>query len=205
MANKRETLLKSWIGHLAKSGDFTVAVEWVKSRTWGRNPQVRDNNGESCLDISGCGYCKTSTAIANIAAQLPDLSDVERDNIARLGGTGADNTTKGIARFTGGRWACKLARGGNVDVLHFTRQEKKRNGWLFSSYTGQVLRPATLNERRASIEARNAARAKGRTPSPVYESEGVFETEIPGVYSALVLPLPPYKAPKAPPVESSES
>lgn len=39
-----------------------VTIEWRKSRTWGSNPHI--DFGGDCVSVSGCGYCKESTALA---------------------------------------------------------------------------------------------------------------------------------------------
>lgn len=45
-------------------GDFIITLEWKKSYMWGSNPTAYTNYGFNGESISGCGYCKTSTATA---------------------------------------------------------------------------------------------------------------------------------------------
>lgn len=46
------------------SGEFIITLEWKKSYMWGSNPRAYTNYGFVGESISGCGYCKTSTATA---------------------------------------------------------------------------------------------------------------------------------------------
>lgn len=41
-----------------------ITVEWKRSRIWGMNPRASTNYGFVGSSISGCGYCKLSTATA---------------------------------------------------------------------------------------------------------------------------------------------
>ena len=47
-------------------GDITIAVSWIRSRTWGANPAVVVSAGRETTDgsASGCGYDKESAAVA---------------------------------------------------------------------------------------------------------------------------------------------
>jgi hypothetical protein len=66
---------------------YGFTVEWKKSRTWGRNPQIYFGNNPT-LDVSGCGYCKLSTALAQVLRWLYPHGSEEHDKIWRTGGTG---------------------------------------------------------------------------------------------------------------------
>lgn len=46
------------------NGELIITLEWSKSRMWGMNPRASTNYGFIGGSISGCGYCKTSTATA---------------------------------------------------------------------------------------------------------------------------------------------
>lgn len=54
---------------------FTVTVEWVKSRTWGKNPHatVYGRNFITKDFASGCGYDKESAAIAGAFNDNPEV------------------------------------------------------------------------------------------------------------------------------------
>lgn len=55
-------------------GDLIITVEWKKSYMWGMNPKAFDNYGHESESITGCGYCKLSTATAQVLNQnLPLL------------------------------------------------------------------------------------------------------------------------------------
>lgn len=83
---------------------FLLEVEWRKSPTWGSNPQVDDYSGEPCLDVSGCGYCKLSTAVANMLRHLPDLTPEESSSVWVLGGTGESSVLGKLYELTSGKY-----------------------------------------------------------------------------------------------------
>lgn len=55
--------------------EFTVTVEWVKSRTWGKNPHatVYGRNSITKDFATGCGYDKESAAIAGAFNDNPEV------------------------------------------------------------------------------------------------------------------------------------
>lgn len=57
--------------------ELTISVEWKKSSMWGMNPTaevvVNGVGRISSGSISGCGYDKQSTAVANVLNQVPQL------------------------------------------------------------------------------------------------------------------------------------
>ncbi len=157
---KREARLREYLERGAKCAAygyqvpkrFSVVVEWKRSRTWGRNPQVEDLDGNPCLDISGCGYCKRSTAIAQIGAALPGLNPEQRNAIARTGGTGEACALLSIPRTTGGRWSIDLdGRAREIDILTIYQHTAPA---LFRLHDGAYIRPATPEEIKASRGAR---------------------------------------------------
>ena len=66
-----------------------INVEWKRSQMWGMNPNANayiNGVGEvSSGSISGCGYDKQSTAVANVLNQIPQLIkkmyEVKENNI----------------------------------------------------------------------------------------------------------------------------
>ena len=76
---------------------FSVSVDWVRSRTWGHNPQVgvRTNTGTYTGTASGCGYDKESAAIAEAFNKcdsiLKALYKLKEDGL-RAGKTDASET-----------------------------------------------------------------------------------------------------------------
>lgn len=76
--NQQEQIKKALeqIEKVSKAEDFNnpliITVEWKKSRTWGSNPKAYTNYGFEGENISGCGYCKKSTATAQaLNSHLP--------------------------------------------------------------------------------------------------------------------------------------
>lgn len=55
--------------------EFTVTVEWLRSRTWGKNPHatVYGRNFVTKDFASGCGYDKESAAIAGAFNDNPEI------------------------------------------------------------------------------------------------------------------------------------
>lgn len=76
---KKETTRRANRLAAAKSAhdvdEFTVTVEWVKSRTWGENPHatVYGRNSITKDFASGCGYDKESAAIAGAFNDNPEV------------------------------------------------------------------------------------------------------------------------------------
>lgn len=88
------------INDISNCGTFTYAkinVEWKSSRTWGANPSAvcaysfinndgnADSNRTQSGSISGCGYDKLSTAVADCLNQIPQIKkllySLKNDNI----------------------------------------------------------------------------------------------------------------------------
>lgn len=49
--------------------DVVITINFYKSRTWGYCPKGNDNYGHVTDSITGCGYCKESTATAELLNQ----------------------------------------------------------------------------------------------------------------------------------------
>jgi len=73
-----------------------IVVDWKKSRMYGYNPRIDDMYGQKMTSVSGCGYCKLSTALANVFQYLGDTED-ERAQIARLAGSGEGPVIDGLS------------------------------------------------------------------------------------------------------------
>lgn len=78
----------SKINSIANAGELIEAkieIEWVRNRTWGYNPKAtcwasfrdKDGNRDSVMvesgTVSGCGYDKQSTAVANCLNQIKEV------------------------------------------------------------------------------------------------------------------------------------
>jgi len=63
----------------APKQEIIINLEWTRSSTWGACPKAsayigRDGIGDIESErITGCGYCKTSTAVAQVLNQIPAL------------------------------------------------------------------------------------------------------------------------------------
>jgi len=54
---------------LKKNEKIVIYVDWHKNRVWGYTARARDNKGHKSGIISGCGYDKLSTAVAQVLNQ----------------------------------------------------------------------------------------------------------------------------------------
>lgn len=99
-----------------ETSSFTV--EWVKSNTWGNNPRIL-HHGEKCTNVSGCGYCKHSTALADALCGLGETEE-QRHSIARKGGAGVSSVQSALADAG---WDLKcVANGKAFDCYTITRK-----------------------------------------------------------------------------------
>ncbi len=76
----------------------SVAVEWTRSRTWGSNPAIR-HFGDKCCQVSGCGYDKLSTALADVLRFLFPIDTKEHAAIWQTGGCGESSTVETLNQF----------------------------------------------------------------------------------------------------------
>lgn len=74
----RQLAKLSFSDNLQPLHEITITVVWKKSAMWGHNPTAESYvNGIGALtsgSISGCGYCKLSTAVAEVLNQIPQFS-----------------------------------------------------------------------------------------------------------------------------------
>lgn len=123
--NKREMRARTFIAEKVEympAEGFILEVEWKRSATWGSNPHVYTYEGDDCLDVSGCGYCKLSTAVANMLRHLPDLTPEESSAVWALGGTGMSHLKDELVKRTGGKWRIEVHYcGKGVDVYRVSR------------------------------------------------------------------------------------
>lgn len=78
-----------------EGGSYSFTVEWIDSRTWGSNPRIMHHGGK-CTNVSGCGYCKHSTALAEALRWLGNTED-EQHAIGRKGGCGVSSVKEALA------------------------------------------------------------------------------------------------------------
>jgi hypothetical protein len=88
----------------SSEGSFLLEVEWKRSATWGSNPHVYDFDGSDCVSVSGCGYCKLSTAMGDVLRFLPGLSPEQSAAVWQLGGTGESSVLGKLSALTGGQY-----------------------------------------------------------------------------------------------------
>jgi hypothetical protein len=106
----------------SSEGSFLLEVEWKRSATWGSNPHVYDFDGSDCVSVSGCGYCKLSTAVANMLRHLPGLTAEESSAVWGFGGIGESSILAKFEAATGGKWAIvRHYSSKSVDVYRVTR------------------------------------------------------------------------------------
>jgi hypothetical protein len=74
--------------------------------------------GEKCTNVSGCGYCKHSTALADALRWLGDTED-QQHAIRRKGGCGV-SSVKDALKECG--WKLENVTGGKkYDIYHISR------------------------------------------------------------------------------------
>lgn len=123
MATKRklttcEQRSKAYCEHLQQCRGGQIHIEWRKSRTWGNNPVIENHCGEKCCSVSGCGYCKESTALADVLQFLGETEE-ERSSIARTGGAGVSSVETALNKIG---WSLKaIARPKTADVYQLSR------------------------------------------------------------------------------------
>lgn len=65
---KEEAALKAQLDRVSNAeifkGGMVITVEWKRSRVWNKTATSHTNTGFKSPVVSGCGYCKTSTATA---------------------------------------------------------------------------------------------------------------------------------------------
>lgn len=98
-----------------------LVIEWSRGRHGSSNPQIYDNYRRRCCNVRGAGYCKESTALADVLQWLADDDDA-RLNIAMTGGAGVPSVARALAAigWTLQRVGCSPFR---TDVYHITRAE----------------------------------------------------------------------------------
>jgi hypothetical protein len=94
-----------------------ITIEWRKSKTWGSNPFI-GWSGSNCCHVSGCGYCKESTALADVLQFLGN-DENQSLNIAATGGCGVSSVAHAL-EAAGWSLTC-VARSSTADTYRITR------------------------------------------------------------------------------------
>jgi len=94
--NKSEQAAQSLCNRIHDLESYDFTVEWVKSTMWGSNPVIRYRDAKTC-SVSGCGYCKHSTALADTLRFLFPQGSDEHNKIWQTGGCGVSSVISTLA------------------------------------------------------------------------------------------------------------
>ena len=94
----------------------TFAVDWKKSRTWGRTASVNVRGGRAAL-ASGCGYDKLSACVVEYLSEAP-----APELVAAIRGCGGSGIRNVIDKARAAGWNLEHVHDGNtVDVFRLSR------------------------------------------------------------------------------------
>ena len=117
--NTTETRAKNMCETIISNGCGSINMEWRKSNMYGHNPAILDNRGNKCCNVSGCGYCKESTALADVLRYLFFLDSNEYRKILAAGGSGVSSI---IAKLETFGWKLeKTVSGSSYDVFSINK------------------------------------------------------------------------------------
>jgi len=107
-----ETRAKAYCNQINESGSGYIAIEWRKSRIWGRVAVILDNRGYKAAEASGCGYDKESACLVELLKFLCPSCSV-------CGGAGFRSVE--IACEKDGWRLAKTVSGETFDAFHIER------------------------------------------------------------------------------------
>lgn len=87
----------NYCGDLNQYNGGRIVIEWKKSATWGSNPVIESYHGK-CTNVSGCGYCKESTALADVLCFLFPVDSDAYNDVRRTGGAGVSSVVTALAK-----------------------------------------------------------------------------------------------------------
>jgi len=87
--NTAENRAKDYCEDIKNRGEGSFTVEWKRSQMYGMNPTIQNYRNQRMVSVSGCGYCKHSTALADFLRFLGDTDD-DMNDIWKQGGCGVD-------------------------------------------------------------------------------------------------------------------
>ena len=102
-----------------KYGSHYFRIEWIKSRMWGYNPKIYTTGG-SAVNVSGCGYCKESAALADYLRFI-GTTEEEQFSVWRRSGAGFGSIAEALALI--GWKLDKTYSGKTEDAYQLTRME----------------------------------------------------------------------------------
>jgi hypothetical protein len=113
---------KNYCDNINRCNIGYITVEWNKSKTWGSNPVISSHAGKM-TNISGCGYCKLSTALADVLCFLFPVESPEFYNVLKTGGCG-ESAIKSVLLQHG--WILETTSvGKSFDVFKLSRRVKE--------------------------------------------------------------------------------
>lgn len=116
-----EARAQRWASNNREQGDTVFSIEWRKSKMWGHNPVIESHEGKMC-NVSGCGYCKLSTALAEVLCFLFPVDSEEFNDIRSKGGTGENSVISTMKKHG---WTLeKTASGKSFDVYTIRKDSK---------------------------------------------------------------------------------
>ncbi len=118
-----EKRAQSYCQNVNRWGNADFGVEWKKSRMWGHNPVIESNEGKMC-SISGCGYCKLSSALAYVLCFLFPVESDAFNEVQRTAGAGEGSVREALKR---NGWILeRTATGNHFDGFRLTRDEPNK-------------------------------------------------------------------------------
>ena len=78
-----------------KYGSHYFRIYWIKSRMWGYNPTIPTSGGNA-VNVSGCGYCKESAALADYLRFL-GTTEEEQQQVWGTRGAGFRSVAEALA------------------------------------------------------------------------------------------------------------
>lgn len=112
-----ERRAKALCENLQRWDGGTVTVEWKKSAMYGSNPSIMHHGGK-CCNVSGCGYDKLSTALAETLRFLGTTPE-QVSAIWQTYGAGWQSTRDALAKV--GWTLTQTASGRMFDVFTLSR------------------------------------------------------------------------------------
>ena len=82
-----EQRAKVWCDKMQSLSECPLHVEWKRSRDYGYNPVIETHNGKA-TNVSGCGYDKLSTCLADFLRFLAPTDSPEYRAIWKTHGAG---------------------------------------------------------------------------------------------------------------------
>jgi len=99
-------------------GEREIVVEWTRGGIYGKQAYVETWDGKAGL-TGGCGYCKLSTALADVLRWLFEPDTEDHNAIWRTGGAGEQSVKRELAKRG---WSLeKTSSGKNHDAYRIRR------------------------------------------------------------------------------------